>query len=81
MKEKRKNSVEGLLYIVNEEKNKASDQLLSGEKELYKKEKDKYTQYLIQKHQKWLPTELKKEKLRRRVRRVQLSKNKVKIHF
>ena len=77
LKEKRKSSVEGLLYLISEEANKTSDQLLSGEKELFKKEKDKYIQYLIQKHQRWLPTELKRDKLVRRVRRIMTMKAKV----
>lgn len=77
LKEKRKTSVEGLLYLVSEETNKTSDQLLSGEKELFKKEKDKYIQYLTQKHQKWLPNELKRDKLVRRVRRLATMRTKV----
>ena len=77
LKEKRKSSVEGLLYLISEETNKTSDQLLSGEKELFKKEKDKYIQYLIQKHQKWLPAELKRDKLVKRIRRVVTMKEKV----
>jgi len=70
LKEKRLKSVEGLLFLNNQNKKQYADDLLSGENESYKKERQKYVQYLLQKHQKALPTELKKDKLTRTVRRV-----------
>jgi len=77
LKEKRLRSVEGLLFLSNQNKKQLSDDFLSGENESYKKERTKYVQYLAQKHQKSLPTELKREKLVRVVRRTKTLRSKV----
>ena len=77
LKEKRLRSVEGLLFLGNQNKNQYSDDLLSGENESYKKERSKYVQYLAQKHQKSLPTELKREKLVRVIKRTKTLRSKV----
>ena len=77
LKEKRLRSVEGLLFLTNENKKQFSDDLLSGENESYKKERTKYVQYLAQKHQKSLPTELKRERLVRVIRRTKTLRSKV----
>jgi hypothetical protein len=76
LKEKRKTSVEGVLYLSSQE-NANPDYILTGEQDLVKKEKEKYLKYLIEKHKKWLPGELLREKLQRRIRRLQTIKMKV----
>jgi hypothetical protein len=76
LKEKRKTSVEGLLFLSSND-NTNPDYELTGEQDLVKKEKAKYLSYLIEKHKKWLPSELMKDKLQRKIRRLQTLKFKV----
>lgn len=81
LKEKRKSTVEGLFFLVPTDSSKNSDQLISGEDILVKKEKERYIEHLIQKHDKWLPKELKTARLSRRITKMKTLKTKVYFIF
>ena len=81
LKEKRLRSNEGLLFLNNQNKNQYSDDLLSGENENYRIERQNYVKYLLQKHQKSLPSELTKDKLSRKARRLPTLRSKVYFLF
>lgn len=77
LKERRKKSAEGILYLGGTGKDKL-DYLLDGDYQLLEKEKEKYLNYIIREHGKCLPKELLQYKLiRRKIKKVKEAKEQV----